>query len=81
MSMTITAYVARGKSISTGQPGKFEFHGPGTKVELPAAEALRLISLGFVQDTPPDLAPPTAPNPAHIGPAGPVNVQGPVYRR
>lgn len=77
---TITVYVSRGRSVSKGIAGKVDSHGPGTKIELPAAEALRLMGLGFVQHEPPRLAPPSAPNTAAIGMQG-QNAQGPTYRR
>jgi hypothetical protein len=81
MSELISVYVSRGRTVATGSWPALDRHGPGMKLELPIEDAARLRVGGFVQDTPPILTPPTAPNPAHIGPAGPVNVQGPIYRR
>jgi hypothetical protein len=77
----VTVFVSRGRSVCTGHGPSLDRHEAGSEVRLSPDEAERLRALGFVQDTPPVLTLATAPNPAHIGPAGPVNVQGPVYRR
>jgi hypothetical protein len=76
-----TVHVARGRTVCTGNWPSFDRHGPGSKIELPIAEAYRLRRLGFVQDTPPVLTSVTNQNnPAAIGPQN-AHVQGPTFRR
>jgi hypothetical protein len=78
----VSVYVARGRTVTTGSWPSPDRHGPGTKIELPIADAARLRAGGFVQNTAPILDPQTTPNPAHIGPVSPnINAPGAVYRR
>jgi hypothetical protein len=81
MGETITLFVAAGHTVQVGEwiPGvPPERRGPGQTVSLPREEAERLRGLGFLQDTPPTIAPPGPPNPAAIGPH---SWQGPSYDR
>jgi hypothetical protein len=84
MPDTVTCFVSGGHTVYigpwTGFGGGPVRHGPGDVVSLPPDEARRLTALGFVQDTPPTIAPRAqAPNPGRVGAAGPT--QGVDYQR
>jgi hypothetical protein len=79
----VAVYVSRGRTVTTGSWPALNRHGPGSQVQLPIEDAVRLRAGGFVQDKPPILNPSaTTPNPAAIGHVDPnINAQGPTYRR
>lgn len=70
-------FVARGRTVVIEGVN----HAPGTMVTLPDDEIERLRAAGFVQETPPDLRAPDAPNPSGIGLQNRPYAQGPTFTR
>lgn len=69
-----TLFVARGRSLCLDKV----VYDQGSQVTLPAEDADYLAARGFLQDTPPNLAPAVLePNPANIGRQFAADVQGP----
>ena len=78
METTVNSYVARGRTVLLGDGP----HGPGEAVSLDIIDTRRLTKLGFLQPTPPNLAPlPASNNPTGIGLQTSADVQGPTYTR
>ena len=70
-------FVAAGRTVIAGDDIAY---AQGELVSIPdKEEAARLVSLGFLQDNPPTILPPPAPNPSAIGLQSGHAAQGPRY--